>query len=48
MLMYTLSGLSYREYFAFNDLYDFEPLALEDILSDNLRWTEMFSSDLDH
>ena len=48
MLMYTLSGLSYREYLAFNDLYDFEPLALEDILSDNLRWTEMFSSDLDH
>jgi predicted AAA+ superfamily ATPase len=42
MLMYTLSGLSYREYLAFNDLYNFEPIALEGILSVNREWAEIF------
>lgn len=45
MLMYTLSGLSYREYLAFNDLYNFEPIALEDILSKDRKWTEMFPAE---
>jgi predicted AAA+ superfamily ATPase len=45
MLMYTLSGLSYREYLAFNNLYDFKPIPLEIILSVNRKWTEIFPLD---
>lgn len=45
MLMYTLLGLSYREYLAFNDLHDFEPISLEEILSVDRKWTKMFPSE---
>ncbi|MEW4923161.1 AAA family ATPase [Algibacter sp. 2305UL17-15] len=42
MLMYQLPGLSYREYLAFNDLYDFESITLEDILSKDRKWAALF------
>lgn len=42
MLMYKLPGLSYREYLAFNDLYNFEPIDLKDILSIDRKWAEIF------
>ena len=45
MLMYSLSGLSYREYLAFNDLYYFKPIPLEAILSVNRKWTEIFPTE---
>lgn len=45
MLMYTLPGLSYREYLTFHDLYDFEHIPLEDILSVDRKWTNMFPSE---
>ncbi|WP_417359563.1 ATP-binding protein [Galbibacter sp.] len=45
MLMYTLPGLSYREYLGFNDLHDFEPISLEEILSVDRKWTKMFPSE---
>jgi len=45
MLMYTLAGLSYREYLAFNDLFDFKPIALDDILSSDRKWAKLFPSD---
>ena len=45
MLMYQLFGLSYREYLAFNDLYDTEAIELPEILSPNQEWKERFSSD---
>lgn len=45
MLMYQLFGLSYREYLAFNDLYDNEAIALPEILSPNQEWKKRFSSD---
>ena len=42
VLMYELAGLSFREYLAFNNLYDFKPLALTEILSENRGWRGMF------
>ncbi len=44
MLMYKLPGLSYREYLAFNDLYNFESITLEDILSKDRKWATLFPS----
>lgn len=45
VLMYSLFGLSYREYLAFEDLYDFEPITLNDILSADRKWGNMFPQD---
>lgn len=45
VLMYSLFGLSYREYLAFNDLYGFEPISLKDMLSVNCKWSTMFPQD---
>lgn len=42
VLMYELAGFSFREYLAFNNLYDFKPLALTEILSENRGWRGMF------
>lgn len=42
VLMYSLVGLSYREYLAFHDLYNFEPIALKDILSSHRKWVNWF------
>ncbi|MEA1785514.1 AAA family ATPase [Arenibacter sp. GZD96] len=45
VLMYSLFGLSYREYLAFNDVYNFEPISLKDILSGDRKWSHMFPQD---
>lgn len=45
MLMYKLPGLSYREYLAFNNLYTFDPIKLEDILSSDRKWANNFPID---
>jgi predicted AAA+ superfamily ATPase len=45
MLMYKMPGLSYREYLAFNNLYTFDPINLEDILSSDRKWTNNFPID---
>src|SRR5690606_10260316 len=45
MLMYHLFGLSYREFLAFNDLYDFEPIGLSEILSPGRKWNGLFPKD---
>lgn len=45
VLMYSLFGLSYREYLSFNDLNDFTSISLEDILSTDRNWFNMFPPD---
>jgi len=44
MLMHQLHGLSYREYLAFNDLYEFEPISLSDIIARDGKWRDLFPS----
>jgi len=45
VLMYSLFGLSFREYLDFNDLYSFVPISLNDILSSDRNWRNMFPQD---
>src|SRR5690606_14028961 len=45
VLMYSLFGLSFREYLDFNDLYSFVPISLNDILSSDRNWRNMISQD---
>lgn len=45
MLMYSLHGLSYREYLAFNNYAVFEPITLNDIVSTDQKWKSHFPVD---
>jgi len=42
MVMYRLFGLSFREYLAFHDLFDLQPLSLQEIISEKRPWANSF------